>query len=256
MQTESGAGTGRNPRSRALAQRQLPPTLLDRDALERFLARAEQLLPAGDVSTEISVDDGGRRGIFPTLRDLAADPDLGARLSGVSIALVRRENGSPTHEVHLATIDARATLSALGENLWAHGTVAVLADLLAVYARPQTMRPLERTATINYFSAGVTLATALGAGFRRGMPSAVAAALTCGAVWFLFDMALSELRLALTPRPPPPLAIEIRSQRTPIDPYANRTRIWLALRVTALVLWAVIVALVFAFVVPRVPKVW
>ena len=256
MQTEPDAATLRNPRSHAIALRRLPATLLDRDALERFLARAAQLRAPGDVATEITIDDGAHGGTFPTLRDLAADPDLGARLSGVAIALVRRDNGVPTHELHLSNDDGAATLSALGEYLWAHGAVAVLADLLAVYASPQPVRPLERTATLNYFAGGVTLATVLGAGLRRGSPSLVAAALTCGAVWFLIDMALSEVRLALMPRPPPPLAIEIRSQRSALDPFAKRARVWLALRVAVLAFWAVVVALVFTFVVPHVPKVW
>ena len=257
VQIESDAarlGDARPPQ--AIALRRLPATLLDRDALERFLERAAQLLPPGDASTEITIDDGAHGGSFPTLRDLAADPDLGARLSGVAITLVRRDGGVATHELHLASEDGRATLSAIGDYLWAHGSVSVLADLLAVYARPQMQRPLERTVTINYFSAGVTLATALGAGFRRGGPAAVATALTCGAVWFLLDMALSELRIALTPPPPPPLAIEIRSRPATNDSYAERARLWLVLRVAAVAVWCVTVALIYAVVLPHVPKVW
>ena len=256
VQTQSEAGRSRDPRSPAIARQLLPATLLDRDALERFLARAAQLMPAGDVETEIALDDGARSGTFPTLRDLAADPDLGSRLSGVAIALVRRENGVPTHELRLANDDGRATLSGLGENVWANGAVAILAQLLSVYAKPQRAQALAPVAPLNFFSAGATLAVTLDAGLHRGGPAAVASALLCGALWFLLDMALSELRLALTPRPPPPFAIEIRSQRPAPDPFGRAVRVWVALRLVAMLLWVLTIAFVFTVVVPHVPKVW
>jgi hypothetical protein len=256
VQTQSEADRRRDPRSPALARRPLAATLLDRVAIERFLERAAQLLPAGDVETKIALDDAARNATFPTLRDLAADPDLDSRLSNVAIALVRRENGVSTHELHLANDDGRATLSAFGEYVWANGAVAILAELLAVYAKRQTARALAPVAPLNFFSAGATLATTLAAGLHRGGPAAVAAALACGAVWFLLDMALSELRLALTPRPPPPFAIEIRSQRPAPDPFGKPVRVWFALRFVALLLWVFVILFVFTVVVPHVPKVW
>jgi hypothetical protein len=255
VQTRSDAAS-RASRFPAIARRPLPATLLDRDALERFLDRAAQLMPAGDVETTLALDDGARGATFPTLRDLAADPDLDSRLSNVAIALVRRENGVSTQELHLANDDGRATLSALGDTVWANGAVAILAELLSVYAKPQAARALAPVAPLNFFSAGATLATTLAAGLHRGGPAALAAALACGAVWFLLDMALSELRLALTPRPPAPFAIEIRSQRQGADPFAKPVRLWFAVRLVALPVWLFVVAFVLTVVVPHVPKVW
>jgi hypothetical protein len=236
--------------------RRFPAILIDREALERFLEGATGLLPAGDTTTELTVRDGERDATFPTLRDLAADPDLPASLSNLRVDVLRRENGALTHEIRLWNDDGRATLATDGEYLWAHGAASVLWDLLEVYGKPVPAPALAPAASFNFFSAGVTLAIGLAASFYRGVLPGVAAVLTCGAIWFLEDLALSEIRLALGPRAPAPLAIEIRSPRRLAEGPAMIVRVWTWLRIAFMAAWLPLGYLVLAVVLRHVPKAW
>lgn len=254
MSIQHDVDSGRQARTRAL--KRFPALLLDRDALERFLQRAELLMPPGDISIALSVRDGETARTFPSLRDLAADPDLPTRLGNVDISVVRTEGTRITHELHLQDDDGRATLLALGDESWAYGALGMLSELMAIYARPQQLRQPASALTLNCFVCGFSLAVVLAAGLQRGLPAALAAALACGVVWFLLDMALAELRLALTPRPPKPLTIEIRSQRGDSHTRASLARLWLVMRLLTLPIWLVVGYIVLSIVVPHVPKVW
>jgi hypothetical protein len=170
MQTDFDARRGS---TRTQARRSLPVLLLDRDAFERFLARATELVPPGAVTTVITVRDGERTRNFPTLRDLAADPDLPTRLSAVEIKIGRSEEGGSTHEVELRDDDGKTTLVTFGDELWAYGTLGILASNLEIYARRLAPQPLAPMTPFHFFSAGFTLALAVVIGHFRGASAAI-----------------------------------------------------------------------------------
>lgn len=242
--------------SRVRTVRHFPPMRLDGDGLERFFARAAAFVPPGDVVASVDVRDGNRSASFHEIDALFRAPHLPDSLDDVVISLVRSAAGIVTHEIRLEAVDGRATLSALGDELWSYGTSAALSDILDVYAvKVAAKRPLPLV-PLNYFSAGFVLATSFAAGMLRGSTRGAAAFGILAIVWFSIDMALSEVRSALTPPAGPPFVIELRAPLAAARTAAKPERLWTGIRFGVIVLWFAVATLVFTLVLRHVPAKW
>ncbi len=242
------------PRVRTV--RHFPPMRLDGDALEHFFARAAAFVPDGEIVASVDVRDGSRSASFHTIEALARAPHLPDALDDVLISLVRTAAGAVTHEIRLEAVDGRATLSALGDELWSYGASAALSDILDVYAvKPAAKRPLPLV-PLNYFSAGFVLATSFAAGMLRGSTRGAAAFGILAIAWFLIDMGLSELRGALTPPASPPFVIDLRAPLAAPRATVPPERLWTGIRFGVIALWFGLAALVFTLVLRHVPAKW